>query len=127
MLGILDTNHEYYCNDANHYSNDDTFEFDGWIDYIKKRNMNPFSGELGEYDVDAAIDNNGSCLFRYDMTDKTLKLYFVLQRKGIFQVAIINGIKEEDLIDINYYLMNAWNYMKNQWLEISMHDKQEES
>lgn len=119
------TNHSYYCSDTNYYANAmerDGFgahHYDTWKDF-----QNHWLE--GEFD----IDHDYNHVFRFDITPQydpvedieyedrfSLKLYFMLQRKGNFVPVLIRNLKEEDMEDVNKYLQMCWDYMKGQWEE----------
>lgn len=120
-MELRNTNHSYYCNDANYYSNKSLVEFKTWEDFK--------SSWLNE---DLWIDHDYSHCFRFDIKshfdteldeeikDKfSLHLYMMLQRKGNFIPILINEITENDMQEIERYLTDCWKYLKNQWAEFS--------
>lgn len=110
---LKETNHEYYCSDSNYYvgnrngENHGLVEYDSWSDFISQHYHDMDLNFLIRYD----IKKNGD---KY-----TLHLYFILQRKGIFAPVIIDKITEEDMDDIEDYLLCRWNYIKKMWEELS--------
>jgi hypothetical protein len=111
------TNHSYYCEDSNFYKSGTLIVYDKWNDF--KENW------LQE---DLTIDNDYNHCFRFDIEQEmddedepidefSLKLYIMHQRKGQFAPITIKKITEEDMPEIEKYLSNCWNYLKNQWTE----------
>lgn len=115
------TNHNYYCNDANYYSNDALAEFETWEEF-----------KDSWLDAGLTIDHDYNHCFRFDIknmfnhdTDEefedrfSLHLYMMLQRKGIFIPIEIKEIKQEDMKEIEKYLADCWSYMRGQWAEFN--------
>jgi hypothetical protein len=126
-MELKPTNHSYYCNDANYYvgnvngENHGRCEYETWEDFK--------DSWLGK---DLSIDHDYNHCFRYDIVkqydsktdiereDKfSLKLYFILQRKGNFIPVTIKEITEEDMPEIENYLTSCWEYLKTQWEEFT--------
>lgn len=122
-LELKATNHSYYCSDTNYYvhglRNHGRCDYDIWADF-KEEWLDP--GEL--------IDDDYNHLFRFDIHEESenpghfnMELFFILQRKGIFRPVFIREITSEDIVEINDFLKDRWEYLKNQWEEFSMEEK----
>lgn len=118
-LQLKTTDHNYYCQDSNYYvdglENFGLAEYESWNDFQKSW----FTTDL---------DYN-HC-FRFDIKNKynsetdskvlgeySLHLYYILQRKGNFVPVYIKTITEDDMEEINSYLQDSWDYIKQQWEE----------
>lgn len=123
MLKLKETNHSYYCSDSNYYvSGYDNFglsEFESWEDF-----------KQDWLDGGHKLDDDLNHLFRYDICKQedeegepvdgfVLKLYFILQRKGIFMPVHVKNIEEKDMPEIESFLKQRWEYMKSQWAEVN--------
>lgn len=120
-MELKPTSHSYYCNDGNYYSNDSLVVFQTWSEF-KESWMND----------DLSIDHDYNHCFRFDIVNKydsdtdeelegvfSLKLYMILQRKGIFISITIEEIEDSDMMEIKKYLSDCWDYIKGQWEEFN--------
>lgn len=122
-MKLQETNHSYYCSDSNYYvggyDNFGRCEHKTWDDFKSEWLL-----------TNETLDDDLNHLFRFDIKENEeqlnkgiksfqLNLYFILQRKGIYRPVIIEEIKEEDMKEIEEFLKQRWNYMKNQWKEFS--------
>lgn len=112
---LWEVEHDYYCNDGNYFSSDCGMEFNTWSDFLS---------EFGDYDFDMNL------LFRWDWKldenpsedkyyrDGNLHIYWLGQRKGIYQFSIVRVCKadEENVIK---FLKPRWEHMKKLWDGIS--------
>lgn len=121
MMELKATNHSYYCNDGNYYSNEAYGEFNTWQDFRE-----------AWFHTSEGIDHDYNHCFRFDIKplydhendidfeDRfSLSLYMMLQRKGAFIPVEIKEIKKEDMKEIEDYLQSCWDYIKGQWMEFS--------
>lgn len=121
MLELKETEHSYYCNDKNYYCANSLITYENFKD---------FYNEWGKLDIDY------NYIFRFDLEEDkdyntkkplgtyTLKLYYMLQRKGNFVPINIYNVVENDIIQINELLKSHWEYTKDLWKEFSEHDNQ---
>lgn len=126
-IKLKETNHSYYCQDSNYYvggENGKNFgraDYDTWSDF-KEEWLNK----------DLWIDHDYNHCFRFDIKEKydseedteikgeySLHLYYMLQRKGNFVPVNIKTITDKDMEEVNQYLEQCWNYLKEQWFELS--------
>lgn len=107
-LEFKETEHDYYCSDENYFKGDTKNTYNSWNEF-KESNF--------------YLSEDFNLLFRYDICQfyyedvvhiKTLKLYFVLQRKGFFVPAHVY-IKEKDLPEIEKFLNDRFEYLKKLW------------
>lgn len=119
ILSLKSTEHSYYCSDSNYYVNG--YENFGRSDYDTWEN---FKEEW--LDSGTSLDDDYNHLFRFDICEKEavpgsfeLRLFFILQRKGIFRPVFIENIAKGDMAEIELFLKERWEYMKNQWAEFS--------
>jgi hypothetical protein len=124
MLQLEETNHSYYCSDTNYYVGNHNGENYGRCDYDTWRD---FIEEWGSY------DNDLNHVFRFDILPKTdedgediegeysLMIFYILQRKGIFRPIWIKNIEQSDMEEITIFLTDKWEYIKNQWHELTTH------
>ena len=118
-MKLQKTSHSYYCSENNYYVNGhENFgrsEYDTWSDFKDEW--------LLSNDI---LDDDYNHVFRFDILEKDedsgefeLWLFFILQRKGIYRPVWIKNIEEEDMKEIEQFLKDRWNYLKNQWEEVS--------
>lgn len=124
-MELKSTNHSYYSSDTNYYANSGdnygSVSYENWQEF--KTNW---------LDADLKIDHDYNHLFRFDILPQTdpktdehvkdafsLKLFYVLQRKGIYRPVYIHSISQDDMVEIQTYLSDCWSYLQNQWNEIS--------
>ena len=124
-LELKETHHNGECSDSNWY-------VDGIRDF-GKRVFESWQAFKAEYQSDGSFlyTMNYNLCFRYDIKEERdeeedeptgffdLHLYMMEQSKGKFVPVIIKHIQEEDMREINEYLMFCWRYMKGQWSEFS--------
>lgn len=129
-MELKPTNHSYLSSNSNYYVNaNENFgrsEYDTW---------QQFKAHWLEEELE--IDHDYNHLFRFDIKPQideeteeespdalSLHLYYVLQRKGIYRPVLIRSISEEDMPEIEKYLMECWAYLQGQWTEFSSNSKQ---
>lgn len=113
MLKHEETHHDYYCSTENYNNSSAGATFPNW---------KLFKEEWMQGDLE--LDDGLNHIFRFDIEDNEmgglrLKLFFMLQEKGLFIPIVINYIKEEDMSEINEFLFKRWQYLKNQWIEFN--------
>ena len=117
-LKLKETNHSYYCSESNFYVNGyqnfGRCEYESWNSF-KEEWLNP----------EDLLDDDLNHVFRFDITKNEknpekydLWLFFILQRKGIYRPVWIKNITSDDISDIEDFLKDRWEYMKNQWVEV---------
>lgn len=125
------TDHRYYSSGSNYYvngyNNFGRCDYDTWEDF-----------KDDWLDNDGNIDDDYNHVFRFDIIQNRdeeadeliegyqLWLFFILQRKGIYRPVWIKNIEEKDMEEIKSFLENRWEYLKEQWVELSgggKHDK----
>lgn len=121
MLKYEETHHSYYCENVNFYNNKISKVFSNWKDF--KENWLETTWLPEQIPTDE-MDDDLNHIFRFDIRDNErggllLELFFMLQKKGIFLPITIKYIKESDMPEINEFLIQRWNYLKNQWIEFS--------
>ena len=122
-LQLKETKHSYYCNETNYYvdgyNNYGRSEYDNWKDFKEEWLI-----------CHDKLDDDYNHVFRFDILEKRneedeltgefeLWLFFILQRKGIYRPVWIKNIKKDDMTDIEDFLKDRWQYLKNQWTEFS--------
>lgn len=121
ILKLKETNHSYYCQEGNYYTNGEAYQHMSWDEFKKYMCL----GENGEFH-----DHDYNHVFRFDIievnpeVEKThgkyvLRLFYMLQRKARNLSHDIYNIKEEDMEEINLFLKSCWEYLKGQWQEFS--------
>ena len=106
-IKFQNTDHDYYCANENYLKRDMLQVYNTWSEFK----------ETCFFSLEAS-----NLLFRYDIGDfhykgleyKTLKLYFVLQRKAFFVPAHVY-IREEDMIEVEEFLKARFEYLKSIW------------
>lgn len=117
LIKLKQTEHSYYCNDANYYVS--PIRNNNWGSFKEFNNWEHFKSE-GWLDLD--IDMN--LIFRFDIEDcketkdKVLKLYLMHQRKGAFRPIHIHNMKEEDMKEVTKLLQDNWLHLKEMWKEV---------
>jgi hypothetical protein len=94
-LKELAAKHPYYCCDSNHHSNESCEEHENWKSFISE-----WGGELD-------LDMNH--VFRFDLVVGewgfyNLKIYFMLQRRGVFYPVNIKRVQEDEVEEITTFL-----------------------
>lgn len=123
-MELKETKHSYYCSENNYRANGNENhgrrEYDTWEEFCEEW--------LGK---DKSIDDDYNHCFRYDILQKRhretdelvegyrLWLFFILQRKGNYVPVLIKTITEKDMIDIETFLKERWEYLIGQWSEFS--------
>lgn len=123
-MELKETEHNYYCSNANYYVGNGNGEnyglctHENWTEFQEEWLLN-----------DGTLDDDFNHVFRFDVREKEddegnatgefyLMLYFVLQRKGIFRPVRINQITKEDMPSIKDFLSGRWDYLREQWVEL---------
>ena len=108
ILELKKTEHPYYCNESNYYSNDAYMTYDSWKDFVR-------SWEPLKMDVDM------NYIFRFDIQnydDKFwLQLFIIHQRKGNFRCVEIKDINNDDMKEITEVLKLHHEYHGKLWEE----------
>ena len=110
MTKLWDVSHPYYCSESNYYSHDPHEEYESWKD---------FAESMGKSDPELNL------LFRWDWERlgfedgdwdgvHTLKLFFVLQRKGIFSCHEVT-VTEDDEPAIRAWLLTRLPHIFALW------------
>lgn len=126
-MELKGTNHSYYCSETNYYVDGRVGHNHGRCEY---NSWNDFKDEwLVTIDGKQQLDDDYNHVFRFDIVEKRdmetdepigkyeLWLFFILQRKGIYRPVQIKEIAKEDMPDIEKFLKDRWDYLKNQWNE----------
>jgi hypothetical protein len=129
LLELRETKHSYYCSPNNYYvgnfngENHGRCEYDTWPEFKKEW--------LSEREDESRLDDDYNHVFRFDILEKrdsetdkpigrySLWLFFILQRKGIYRPVRVKEITKEDMAEIEQFLKDRWQYLKNQWIEFS--------
>ena len=109
---LWDVDHPYYCAENNFFSNDYVTEYESWDDF---------------YSSEGHADQDMNCVFRWDWDtynpadddeegdiENTLKLFYMLQRKGIFRIVLVK-VQREDEPKIKEWLKLQYEYMQKLW------------
>ena len=122
-MELKSTSHSYYCSDTNYYvsgnENHGLCEYEDWKSFKEDWLDNTLT-----------IDDDYNHCFRFDIKEIKddeeeptgnfeLWLFFILQRKGIYRPVWIRNITKEDMPEIEAFLKERWNYLKQQWAEFS--------
>lgn len=116
-LKDLAVDHSYYCNLGNYFNNDCGSHFNTWSDFMD---------EFGDADKDYNL------LFRWDIKPKyseedeedgiednpigyKMEVFWIAQRKGLYQYSTIDDVTEEDVPSIVEYLTGYATYLKSLW------------
>lgn len=120
------TNHHYYSSESNYYVGNANGDNQGRCDY---ETWEEFKEEW--LDDGKSIDDDYNHCFRFDILEKrddmtdepiggySLWLFFILQRKGIYRPVHIETITEDNMSEIEAFLKDRWEYLKDQWSEIN--------
>lgn len=105
---LWEVEHAYYCNEENYYAGSKTVgEFNSWESFLADEG-------------DADLDYNLVFRWDWDKTEKTLKLFFMGQRKGLFRTAIIRGMHPDEEASVRQYLETRWKHLSDLWAPISL-------
>lgn len=115
-MKLKQTTHSYYCEDTQY-----SYEFESFEHF--KECWCTSEGLIDDCDY--------NFLVRYDIQKKsakkyTLRLVFIHQRKGHLVPITIKEICQEDMAEIETMLKDAWEYMKELWVEVSKEEKNHE-
>lgn len=100
---LWETEHPYYCNDANYYAADCRSEWSSWAEFF---------ADEGNADKDYNL------LFRWDWEGSVLKLYFMGQRKGKFRIAHV-AVDRTDEPAIRKWLRGRWRHLRRLWAPLA--------
>ena len=115
-LQKLASDHPYYCNEENHYSNEAGRSFG---------TMTEFLDEFDQMDVDLNL------CFRWDVRRKEdhegdpiegsyyAQVFLMLQRKGIFFPCEIGSITESEATRFKKYIAKHWETLQKMWEPLS--------
>lgn len=97
---LWETKHQYYCHDEGWYGKSG-HSYDSWKFFLE---------EMGEADLDLNL------VFRWDWDkeENTLKVYWLQQRRGLFQAAIIQ-VTQEDEEGIIAWLKPRFDHLLSLW------------
>ena len=106
----LEVQHSYYCSSESYTENGAGERYDSW-------------GAFFESYADSDKDYN--FLFRWDWVrdeddpnDITLRLFFVLQRKGRFWPVVVKVLAEDEPA-VQKFLQPYWEHLRDLWAPIS--------
>lgn len=112
MIHLWQVDHPYYCNLGNYFDRHCGSYFDSFDDFLE---------EWGDLDFDYNL------LFRWDWKDSIykdnemkqdeLQIFWLLQRKGIYQFSVIK-VNKEDEERVRKFLQPRWEYMKKIWFPL---------
>ena len=116
-LKLKKTEHSYYCNESNYYSNDAYMSYECWNDFVR-------AWEPIKMDIDM------NYIFRFDIKKYeeedgeeepfTLQLFIMHQRKGNFRCVEITNINNENMKEITELLKMHYEYHGELWKEFSV-------
>ncbi|MGB1016396.1 MAG: hypothetical protein ACPG4T_19820 [Nannocystaceae bacterium] len=110
-MQLRDIDHPYYANESNFYNRDQTFWYVSWEDYLAQRGEEDHNLNLIiRWDWAKAEDISNDL----DDASDVLQLTYVLQRKGIYQVAFVR-VTPEDEPAIRAYLAERWAKLQEVW------------
>lgn len=127
-MKLKETNHSYYCSDSNYYVNGlnnwGRCDYETWGEFKEEwffdgNDIDDDYNHLFRFDIEKREDDYGNKI----ENECDLKLYFILQRKGIFRPVWIKRIGEKDIKEIEVFLEDRWEYIKGQWIEFSSDNK----
>lgn len=122
MIKLKETNHSYYCSDSNFYvdgySNFGLCEYNDWDEFkeswLDNNNIDDDYNHCFRFDIKLSGDINDKPTGQFEVW-----LFFILQRKGIYRPVQIKNIMQSDMVEINDFLKNRFEYLKSQWEEFS--------
>lgn len=102
---LWEVEHDYYCAEGCYYSSEPHNEFPSW---------EAFLDEEGDADLDMNL------LFRWDWdrTEKTLKLYFMGQRKALPRSVFIRAMHADEEPSVRAWLAKRWTHLRNLWAPV---------
>lgn len=109
-MHLWEAKHSYYCNNGNYFANDCGNEFYSWESFLEAE---------GDCDPDYNL------LFRWDWDrrERTLSLYWMGQRKGLYRYTIVRGMADDDESSVRDWLAERWKHLSDLWSPISEGEK----
>ncbi len=102
---LWEVEHDYHCELFNYFSNECHDSFDSWTEFK--------GSDWFEADADYNL------LFRWDWLNKDgqhkLHLFYIKQRKGIFQSVTIYNMLESDEDEVRTWLLPKLDHLKRLW------------
>lgn len=115
---LWESNHSYYCTESNYYSNEShTTEFKSFKDFLDEWGDADMDYNLlfrWDWKIDEDISKNEDENYR----SSTLKIYFMMQKKGYINSCFIQVCKNDEK-QIKEYLKKSWDHLKELWNPIS--------
>lgn len=127
MKHLWEVDHSYYCNEGNYFSSESVCsEYKTWQEFLS---------EFGSADMDYNL------LFRWDWTERDdendeptfngdpyyrngkLKLFWMGQRKGLYQYSIVEVCRADEAAVIEY-LQPRLNHLMSLWQPLAAHAAQ---
>lgn len=106
MSHLWEAKHAYYCSPQNYYDNNASVTYSDWADFKE-------SEWFTEADLDSEL------LFRWDWNDDMLFLFFMGQRKGVFQACVIANMKADDEAEVRLWLAPRWLHLWSLWAPLT--------
>lgn len=106
MTHLWEPKHSYYCAEDNYFGGQCHSEFRSWQAFLE---------EEGNADLDYNL------LFRWDWDrkEKTLTLFWVGQRKGLFRSTTINAMHPDEEPSVRAWLEWRWHHLQSLWAPLS--------
>lgn len=103
---LWEPKHPYYCSEDNYYSNQCSVAFDSWELFLEAE---------GKSDLDYNL------VFRWDWDRKakTLTIYYMGQRKGLFRSVTVRAMHADEEPAVRAWLTTRWEHMKKLWAPLS--------
>ena len=110
------TEHPYYANESNYYTNDYPTEWETVDDFLDEfENADVDMNLVFRFDINKKTDDDGEIIKgQFDAW-----IYIIYQRKGIYAPNHINTITDSDMPRLNEYLRKHWTRMNDNWSPIS--------
>jgi hypothetical protein len=110
-MEIFNVEHDYYCSDKRYDDKEGYREYYCFEDFFSDWGESDLDYNLVfRWDIEKDVDNDGN-----ELESFVLKVYYILQRKGLFVPVIVHGIKETDRDRIIDFLKPKYKYLLKLW------------
>lgn len=117
---LFESDHQYYCNEGNYFSNDCHSSHDSWEDFISEEGDSDMDYNLVfRWDWRRAEDDNEKPLpTRDDERKDRLLLFYMGQRKALARSVSV-AVCRNDEPAVRAWLAKRWEHMRKLWAPFS--------
>ncbi len=128
MAHLWEVKHAYACSDGNYHSNDWTFRFSSWSEFVDDWGAADEDYNLVfRWDWQVDVDDNDDPTEAGRRGDGTLQICYILQRKGCYATCF-DGVREfsvrlvkvtrDDEKDVREWLLQKHRHLLSLWLPL---------